>query len=133
MSGIEHSIKGANDDAALAVIVVTLSAGGLKPLRSFVRGLPLDIPAAVVIAQHVGGYSLLPDILATDTRVPVTFATAGGVLRRGAIYVCPAQTHVIVNPDATFALSRRERVRFFRPSGDWLLTSAAASFREHAY
>ena len=133
MSGAEQSITDANGDAAIAVIVVSLSAGGLLPLRGLVRGLSADLPAAVVVAQHVAGVSLLPEILAGDTRAPVAFAEAGGTIRRGAIYVCPAQHHVIVNPDATFALSSRERVRFFRPSGDWLFTSAAASFRERAF
>jgi chemotaxis response regulator CheB len=133
MSGIEQSITDATDDSAPAVVVVTLSAGGLDPLRSFVRGIPTDAPAAVVIAQHIAEESLLPHILARDTRAKVAFAKAGERLNRGAIYVCPAQVHVIVNPDATLGLSRRERLRFFRPSADWLFTSAAASFRERTF
>jgi two-component system chemotaxis response regulator CheB len=133
VSGIEQSIADASDDAALAVIVITLSAGGLGPLRRLVRGIARDVPAAVVIAQHVAEHSLLPDILAGDTDAPVAFAVAGERLQRGAVYVCPAQLHLIVNPDATLTLSRRERLRFFRPSADWLFTSAAASFRERAF
>ena len=117
----------------MAVVVVTASAGGLAPLRSLVRGLPLVTPAAVVIAQHVAARSWLPEILAGDTCAPVAFAHAGARLRRGTIYVCPAQQHVVINPDATFALSSRERLSFFRPSGDWLFRSAAASFRERAF
>src|SRR5690242_14972976 len=132
MSGIEQSITDATDKSAPVVIVVTLSAGGLGPLRRVVRGIPADVPAAVVIAQHIAEESLLPDILARDTRAPVEFAKAGARLYRGSIYVCPAQVHVIVNPDATLTLSARERLRFFRPSADWLFTSAAASFRERA-
>ena len=133
MSGIEQSISDANQVAALAVVVVSVSAGGLAPLRSLARGLDADTPAAIVIAQHVASLSVLPEILAGDTRAPVAFAEAGGRLRRGTIYVCPAQRHVIVNPDATFALSSRERLKFVRPSGDWLFTSAAASFSERAF
>jgi len=132
VSGIEQSITDATDDRAVAIVVVTLSAGGLTPLRSLVRGLTADTPAAVVVAQHVAGHSLLPEILAMETRAPVRFVEAGETLRLGTIYVCPPQQHVIVNPDATFALSSRERLKFFRPSGDWLFTSAAASFRERA-
>ena len=123
----------AGEHAAVAVVVITVSAGGLPPLRSLVRGLPAEMPAAVVIAQHVASRSLLPEILTMDTQAPVRFAETGERLRRGTIYVCPAQQHVIVNPDATFTLSSRERVKFFRPSGDWLFASAAASFRERAF
>lgn len=132
MSGIGQSITDANGDAALAVVVVTVSAGGLVPLRRLVRGLSAETPAAVVIAQHTAGSSVLPEILALDTRAPVSFAETGGRLQRGTVYVCPAERHVIVNPDATLALSSRARMNFFRPSGDWLFTSAAASYRERA-
>lgn len=133
MSGVEQSISDANQDPAVALVAVTASAGGLAPLRRFVRGLPAETPAAVVIAQHAAPGSILPEILAADTPAPVVFAESGRMLRRGTIYVCPAQQHVIVNPDATFALSSRERLRFVRPSGDWLFRSAAASFRERAF
>jgi two-component system chemotaxis response regulator CheB len=133
MSRIARSIRDARSDAAMAVIVVSASAGALEPLRSFVRGIPADIPAAVVIAQHVAERSWLPEILTADARVPVGFARSGVRLRQGSVYVCPAQTHVVVNPDATLTLSRRERVRFVRPNGDWLFASAAASFGERAF
>jgi two-component system, chemotaxis family, protein-glutamate methylesterase/glutaminase len=108
---------------------VTLSAGGLAPLRAFVRGLPSGLPAAVVIAQHAAFTSILADILATDSRLPVISAHSDLRLRPGVVYVCPADRHVVINPDATISLSQRERIPF-RPSGDWLFESAAASFRE---
>jgi two-component system chemotaxis response regulator CheB len=133
MSGVEHSIPDANDDPAIAVIVISVSAGGLAPLRSLIGSLPQHLPAAVVIAQHAHERSFLPEILAADTQVPVAFAQSGGVLRAGTIYVCPAERHVIVNPDGTCDLSKREPLNFFRPSGDWLFATAAASFRERAF
>src|SRR3982750_657297 len=121
----EHSIDGAIADGqpAMAVVAISLSAGGLKPLRGLVSGLPLELPAAVVVAQHVHSYTLLPQILARETHLPVTFAASGARLRSGTIYVCPAQQHLIVNPDATLSLSPRERVTYFRPSVDWLFES----------
>lgn len=119
--------------AAAAVVAISTSAGGLDPLRRLVRGLRPDFPAAVVIAQHVLAVSVLPEILAYDTRMPVAFVQPGCTLRPSTIHVCPAQQHVFVNPDRTVALSGRERLKFFRPSGDWLFASVAESFGEHAY
>jgi len=135
MSGPEHSIDGANGSghSAVFVVVVALSAGGLKPLKCLVRGLSRGCPAAIVVAQHVRGITLLPEVLHHHTSMPVLFARRGTVLRAGCIYVCPAEQHVIVNPDAALSVSSRDRVRFFRPSADWLFESAAASFRERAF
>ena len=135
MSAIEHTVPDANSraDAAVSVVAVVLSAGGLAPLRRLIRGLRVGLPAAVVVAQHVQQVTLLPEILSADTTMPVTLAASGMLLRRSCVYVCPAGHHLIVNPDATLTVSDRERVRYFRPSGDWLFESAAASFREQTF
>jgi two-component system, chemotaxis family, protein-glutamate methylesterase/glutaminase len=60
--------------------------------------------------------------------MPVSFAAPGALLRPGHIYVCPAAHHVAVNSNATLTVSSGPRVRFFRPSGDWLFEGASASF-----
>jgi two-component system chemotaxis response regulator CheB len=138
MSSLGHSIRHASNeldsrDVALAVVVMSASAGGLVPLRTVIRLLPADLPAAVIIAKHMEADSLLPQIFSVDAAMPVTSITSGSILRAGVIYVCPGAQHVVVNPDATVTLSRRERVNYFRPSGDWLFFSAAASFRERAF
>ncbi len=134
MSAIEHSTDSANSqlETAVAVVVIAMSAGGLPPLRQLVRDLPFRFAAAIVIVQHVQGTTFLPEILRADTTLPVSLATDGAVLHAGSIYASPAQQHVIVNPDATIALSERGRIHFFRPNADWLFESAAASFRERA-
>jgi chemotaxis response regulator CheB len=119
--------------AAVAVVVVSLSAGGLTPLRHLIRGLSSNFPAAIVIAQHVREFTVLPEILAFDTTMPVSLAHSGMMLRPARIYVCPGQKHVIVNPDATLSVSARGPVRFFRPNADWLFESAAASFRDQTF
>jgi two-component system, chemotaxis family, protein-glutamate methylesterase/glutaminase len=136
MSGFEHMEPGANsvpdargEEAALALVVVSLSAGGLLPLRSLIRRLPADLPAAVVVAQHIAGFSILPEILKRESSLPVKFAVPGMRLMAGTIYVCPPRQHIVINPDATIALSDRERIPH-RPSGDWLFESASAAFGE---
>jgi two-component system chemotaxis response regulator CheB len=114
------------------MVAVTLSAGGLAPVRALIAGLPSDVPAAIVVAQHLSGVSLLPDILRRHTQLAVAFAEHGELLAERRVYVCPPDHHIAVTPDARVALSRRERLGHVRPSGDWLLTSAAASYAEHA-
>src|SRR5262245_31108603 len=120
----------AGDSQALAVVAVVCSAGSLAPLRTMVRQLGSDFHPAVIISQHVGARSLLPDLLRLESALPVTFAQSGMLLQSGVVYVCPPQHHVVVNPDASLSLSTRGRVNRVRPNGDWLFESASASYRE---
>ena len=118
----------ASNGVAISLVAIAVSAGGLKALREVVRGLRVDLRAAVVVAQHSHEKTLLPEILASDTTMPVSLAGHGALLQCGHVYVCPAAHHVVVNPNATLMVSSGPRVRFFRPSGDWLFESASASF-----
>src|SRR4051794_19218860 len=115
-------------EPALAIAVIGLSAGGIRPLRTIIKALPRDLTCALVIAHHVAAPSVLPELIAAWTDHECRFASAGEMLRNGVIYVCPAQQHVVIHPDGTLRVLQRGRVRFVRPSVDWLFESAAASF-----
>jgi two-component system chemotaxis response regulator CheB len=117
-------------EPALAVGVIGMSAGALRDLKTIVRALPTHIPGALVIAHHVTAPSILPELITAWTHHPCKFAVTDEMLQSGTIYVAPAERHVVIRPDATFAVLRRERVRFVRPSIDWLFESAAGSFEE---
>ena len=122
-----------SNDSAIAVVAILLSAGGLNPLRRIVQGLRTNLPAAFVIAQHVHQRTVLPEILSLDTRMPVALAASGLPLRPARIYVCPAAQHLAVSANATLTVSDGARLGYFRPNGDWLFESAAASFRERTF
>lgn len=98
-------------------------------MRQLMSGLAPPIDAAIVIAHHATR-SFLPDLLPLWSRVPAGFASNGERLRSGRAYVCPPDSHLVVNPDATLSLSSRERIKFVRPSIDWLFDSASATYRE---
>jgi two-component system, chemotaxis family, protein-glutamate methylesterase/glutaminase len=127
MEGAIANTKVSNG-AAISVVAIVVSAGGLTALREVVGGLRADLPAAVIVAQHSHETTLLPEILASHTTMPVSLAGNGALLRPGHVYVCPAAHHVVVNRNSTLRVSSGPRVRFFRPSGDWLFESASASF-----
>jgi two-component system CheB/CheR fusion protein len=119
------------DIAANALIVVGASAGGIEALGRLVASLPADLPAPVVIAQHLDPArpSHLGDILTHHTALPVRTVTGRETLTPGTIFVVPSNRHVViadqhveVHSDATLRPT---------PSVDLLLSSAAETFGEH--
>lgn len=117
------------DSPAPSVLVIGFSAGGLPPFLQLMGRLGPEIPAGIVIAHHATR-SFLPDLLPRWTRVPSGFAKNGDLLRSGRAYICPTDSHVVVNPNGTLSLSPKERINFVRPSIDWLFDSASASYGE---
>ena len=81
--------RGNNHRDRLGVIVMGASAGGVDALSGAIRGLPADLPAAVLVVMHLSprGKSVLPHILETRGRLRVSHAVDGEALetmRRGA-------------------------------------------------
>jgi two-component system chemotaxis response regulator CheB len=119
-------------DTAYDVVALVSSAGGLKALSCVLSALPGDFPAALVVVQHVSPRhrSHLAPILSRRTPLRVKDAQTGDRLAPGTVFVAPPDQHLLLQPDGTLALSRAERVRHVRPSGDLLFTSLAAACKE---
>ena len=116
------------------VVALAASAGGLNALTHVPAALPEDFPAALVVVQHLDPRhrSVMADILARRTRVPVKEASDGEELRPGHAYIAPPNRHLLVNPDRRLSLTQTQLVHFVRPSADLLFESTAASFKERA-
>jgi two-component system chemotaxis response regulator CheB len=112
--------------ATVPLLAIGGSAGSFTPLMNLVSALPADLPAAVLICQHISdrGRSHLPDILARRTRLPVAWATDLEPLQPGRIFVAPPGRHLLAHP-ARARLSTGPRVNRHRPSIDVLFASAA--------
>ncbi|PSF37849.1 chemotaxis protein CheB [Aphanothece hegewaldii CCALA 016] len=116
------------------VIALCASAGGIRALAEILSDLKADFPAAITIVQHIARQypSQLANILSRSTELKVKQAESGDILAPGNVYIAPPDQHLLVNPDQTLSLSHAELVNFLRPSGDLLLESLAASFKEQA-
>jgi len=120
--------------AAFDVVAIIASAGGLQALSQVIGALPAAFPAAVLVLQHVDPRhrSLLADILRRRTALVTKPAQEGELLEAGVAYIAQPDRHLLLTPDGTISLTRSELVHFVRPSGDLLLESAAACFKDRA-
>ena len=119
---------------AFDVIAIASSAGGLKALTKLLAGLPPNLPAAILIVQHLDPRhrSLMADILSRQTSLKVLQATEGERVEPGIVQVAPPNRHLLVNSNRRLTLTDTELVHFVRPSADLLFESVAASFKERA-
>ena len=111
-------------------VVMGGSAGSLPVLTSLLGDLPKDFSMPVIVVVHLhpsdeGGLAAL-----LDSQVAIRVREAGDKLpvRPGSAYTAPADYHLLVEHDRTFALTVDERVNHSRPSIDVLFESAAFVF-----
>ena len=116
------------------VVGLAASAGGLNALIRVLSGLPGNLPAAVVVVQHLEPThrSMIAPILDRRTELQVTEARDGEWLADGHAYVAPPDRHLLVNANGTLSLTQSELVHFVRPSADLLFESLAASCKQRA-
>jgi two-component system chemotaxis response regulator CheB len=107
-------------------IVVGSSAGGIRALRGVLGALPADLPAAVLVVNHIpgGSQSVLPEILAAAGPLPAKAAEDGEGMEHGTVYVAPPDRHLLVEK-GRLRLTRGPRENRVRPCIDTLFRSAA--------
>lgn len=119
-------------DERCDVIVLGASAGGLYALQDTLSSLSDDLPATVLIVQHVSAKapSLMPVILSRSCDLTVAHAVEGARLFLGHVFVAPPGRHLAVLDDRIH-LSDAPPVRHSKPSADVLFESAARIYGRH--
>jgi two-component system, chemotaxis family, protein-glutamate methylesterase/glutaminase len=115
--------------AARDIIVIGASAGGLAAFRSIVGALPPDLPAALVIVQHLApsAPSLLAELLSRSGPLPARQPVDGETIPHGMIFVAPPDQHLLIQP-GHFHLVRGPKENGFRPAIDATMRSAALAY-----
>lgn len=111
------------------VVTIGASSGGVEALVRLAGGLPLDLPAAVLVVLHFpeGAPSALPDILSRSGPLPAAHPEDGDRIENGRVYVAPPGLHMLVE-EGRVRLARGPKENYHRPAVDTLFRSAAVAY-----
>jgi two-component system chemotaxis response regulator CheB len=111
------------------VIVIGTSAGGLEALDQLVGQLPIDLPASIVVVQHMdpgdSGEPLLRRLGRHQAFHP-KLAEDGERLKARQIYIAPPDNHLLIKKSKMLVTKGAAENRH-RPGVDPLFRSAAVS------
>lgn len=90
------------------VVAIGASAGGLDAFRKLIENLPVDTDMAFVLLTHIlrGSNSLLPEILAHSTKMPVIQVTEGVRLCPNHVYVLPPDKFMEIQQGSLHLIER---------------------------
>ncbi|SEK21734.1 chemotaxis response regulator protein-glutamate methylesterase [Paenibacillus sp. OK003] len=124
-----HKGAGGSNGSFNKLVAIGCSTGGPRALKTLLEQLPGDLPAPVIIVQHMppNFTRSLAQRLNTFSELHVVEAEEGMVLRKGTAYIAPGGFHVKVNKTAdgrfTIKLTEEEPVNGHRPSVDTMFES----------
>ena len=124
-------IEASKEVQLAGVVAIGTSMGGLKAMRTLLKGLRTGFPWPVLVTQHVAPSpeSAMAEVLQQGCALSVKEAVGGERIRPGVVYLAPADYHMMVNDDFTIALSSDERDNYARPSINVMFDSVADVFR----
>src|SRR5579872_5771152 len=116
------------EERAFSIVGIGASAGGYEAFLKLLADLPGDTGMAFVMVQHLDPKheSMLAELLARSTRLPVHEAKNGMRVRPNQIYVMPANVNISISGGQLRLLPRKTDVphmpvdSFFRSlAADW--------------
>ncbi len=112
------------------VVVIGASIGGPEALHEFLAALPADLPAALVVAQHLDAAfnGSLTQQLGKAGTLPVRLAAAGASLRHGEVLVVPSGKRLRVERSGRVQLEPLSADSPYDPSIDDTFTAIAETF-----
>ena len=118
-------------DRRIKLVVIGGSAGSLEVLLQLLPQLQVPIGFALVIVLHrKSTESILVELLADRTHLPVKEAEDTEPLHPGTIYVAPPGYHTLLEGNGSLSLDCSEKVNWSRPSIDVTFETAAEVYGE---
>lgn len=112
------------------VVAVGSSTGGPKAVEEVLLHLPANLPAAVLVTQHMpaGFTRSFAERLHGVSPLNVKEAQDGDWLRDGCAFIAPGDYHMIVGPDKRIQLNQEPPLQFLRPAVDITMKSLPQIF-----
>ena len=112
------------------IVIIGSSTGGPRALYEVVPGIPADIPATVVIVQHMPAKftKSMADRLNEISPLPVKEAEAGDRLLTGHALVAPGGFHMVITAGGAIALTLDKPVCGLRPAIDVTMGSLVSHY-----
>lgn len=118
------------DEKPRRVVIIGSSTGGPRALYEVVPGIPANIPATVVIVQHMPAKFTrsMADRLNEISQIPVKEAEAGDRLLTGHALVAPGGYHMVITPGGAIDLTLDKPVCGLRPAIDVTMESLVSHY-----
>jgi two-component system, chemotaxis family, protein-glutamate methylesterase/glutaminase len=118
---------------ARSAIGIAASTGGPRALTEIVPRLPVGLPSAFLIVQHMpyGFTRPFAERLAKLSEIPVAEAHDGQIVRPGCAYIAPAGVHMALratNEGVVIALEDGDAMWGVKPAADILFRAIAEHF-----
>jgi two-component system chemotaxis response regulator CheB len=114
------------------LVIIGSSTGGPRALMQVVPNLPENIPAAILIVQHMPPVFTrsLAERLHLSSAIQVAEAKDGDELKRGLALMAPGDYHMTVNENGRICLNQEPTVLGVRPSIDITMKSVAGIYKK---
>ena len=114
------------DGDSFAVVAVGASAGGLEAFSQLLRAIPNNTGMAFVFIQHLDPkhHSMLSELLAKASNMPVLEATNGATVKPNHVYVIPPNVNMGINRHG-LQLTPRDAVPGLHTPIDFFMRSLA--------
>lgn len=120
----------AAENLSKKIVVIGTSTGGPRALTQVIPWLPPNLPAGVLIVQHMpaGFTRSLADRLNDMSKIHVAEAAGGEPIVDGRAVLAQGGKHMVVLPDGTVGLNTDPPMHGVRPAVDVTMSSALSLF-----
>ncbi|GEJ44009.1 MULTISPECIES: chemotaxis protein CheB [unclassified Chryseobacterium] len=117
----------------IELIVIGGSAGSLQVIIEMIKSLndSLEIPILLVLHRKAQSGDILRTLLEQFTKIPVIEVEDKTEVNHRAVYVVPADYHLLFENKRNMSLDSSEKMNYSRPSIDVTFRSAAEVYGEN--
>lgn len=115
------------------VVMLAASMGGLEAVKAFLDQLPVDLPVAFLLVQHIDPYmqSQLPRILSRHNQWNFEMLNRTGIaLNMGKVYIVPAAQQISFAKTGHIVLESQNWPGMYQPSITEVMRRASPIFRQ---